>query len=768
MRRKLFPLFPIILLWLSTASQAQQLWTGIIAPTRAINWTNAGVVGGIPDANWAQCTTTACKVLTTGPASAITATKVNAAIASAPAKTYVYLPAGTYTFSDTFINITQQSNVVLRGAGANQTFIINTYTNASCNGGIASICVQGQNNWEGGPGGTANWTAGYAQGATSLTFSSAPPVGTYINLDQCDTGYSGTNCSTGTATDNGAYFVCQTNGVCGSEGGGGSSRNFRSQTQMVKVTAVSGSGPYTVSITPGLYDPNWASGQNPGAWWPTYQDSYVGIENLSIDDSVVSAAGGTTGILFYNCANCWATGTRTVKTGRNHIWLYQCAHCTIANNYMYGTQNATDESYGVETWISSDSLIVNNIGEHIVSPTLEGGPDEGDVVAYNFSDDDYYGTSSGWFMPGNWLHAEGTAWLLFEGNQSGGFEADNRHGDHNLVTGFRNFWAGYQASCYGAACTAQTMAINGAEFDRYFNYVGNVLGLASYHNTYNVYSASGNTPNGPEAVCGTNSQAPASSPIILAIGWSGSPCFYQPSTGVNDPYSGSSASAASMMLWGNYDVVNGAVRFVSSEVPSGLTDGFANPVPASNTLPASFYYSSQPSWWSTAYGTSPWPAIGPDVTGGTVWGIYGPNSTGWGGHANNIPAELVWANTPPDPYYQTSHTWTGSSVTGSGPYTVTLTGISPAFVEIPQGEIRISGASPSACNTPTTSTNGSEIGAQITAGTATSVSYQVTTSPGSRCSGGTVSYSNVRLFTATAYGSGDPPPPPTGLTTVVN
>jgi len=39
----------------------------------------------------------------------------------------------------------------------------------------------------------------------------------------------------------------------------------------------------------------------------------------------------------------------------------------------------------------------------------------------------------------------------------------------------------------------------------------------------------------------------------------------------------------------------------------------------------------------------PWPANGPDVTGGDVQGL--------GGHANNIPAELCYANSPVDPAY---------------------------------------------------------------------------------------------------------------------
>jgi hypothetical protein len=94
---------------------------------------------------------------------------------------------------------------------------------------------------------------------------------------------------------------------------------------------------------------------------------------------------------------------------------------------------------------------------------------------------------------------------------------------------------------------------------------------------------------------------------------------------------------STMMRWGNWDVVTKAPRWNSSEVPTSL-GSYGNSVPSNNTLPASFYMSSKPSWWS---GT--WPAIGPDVTGGNV------NDTG--GHAYKIPARLCYENASNDPNY---------------------------------------------------------------------------------------------------------------------
>jgi hypothetical protein len=92
------------------------------------------------------------------------------------------------------------------------------------------------------------------------------------------------------------------------------------------------------------------------------------------------------------------------------------------------------------------------------------------------------------------------------------------------------------------------------------------------------------------------------------------------------------------MRWGNYDTVSARSHFDAAEVPSGLTN-FANPAPASQVLPPSLYRSIKPSWW----GTMPWPAIGPDVSGGDI--------PGYAGHAYKIPARRCYENAAIDPAY---------------------------------------------------------------------------------------------------------------------
>ncbi|HZT70128.1 MAG TPA: hypothetical protein VFC10_10345 [Terriglobia bacterium] len=362
----------------------------------------------------------------------------------------------------------------------------------------------------------------------------------------------------------------------------------------------------TVTISPGLYMPNWRSSQSPGAWWGNTDVMLDGIEDMSLDHSGSTAQSG---IVFFNAENCWVEGIRSVDANRNHIWLYQASHITIASSYFYGTLNAASQSYGVENFMGSDNLIENNIFQHITAPMMHSAASSGNVWAYNFSTDDYYAISAGWMMAGTWLHAAGTSMNLFEGNVGAGFTADAIHGTHNFETAFRNYWTGWEPGK-----TSQTVPVNLYAGSRYFNIIGNVLGTPGYHTNYQDVEPSGSGYN--------NS--------IYALGWSGNGSTS--SSVPDDPN-----VAKTLLRWGNYDVATGTVHWDTSEVPSGLSQ-YANPVPSSQTLPASLFLSAKPSWWTTSWGTPPWPAIGPDVTGGP-----GP-----GGHSYQIPAQLCYNNTSKD------------------------------------------------------------------------------------------------------------------------
>ena len=578
MDRKLSVLVFVVVISFPFYLRAQNA-NGIIAPSRMIDWSNAGVQGGI------QNRTSVCTTLSPG----ASASEINSAIASCPSGGVVYLNAGTYNLSSG-ITFGTTDNVTLRGAGANQTFLVFS-AGSSCNGPVSDVCFSGSSNWSGGPNNSANWTGGYSTGSTTITLSSTSnlAVGNHLILDQTDD-----------SSDTGQVFVCGTQGVCSLEGPAGSTRSSRSQTQIVQVSAINGN---TVTITPGLYMPNWSSSKSPGAWWASSNRKSDSIEDLSLDHSVSNQQ---TGIMFANAENCWVKGIRSLYSNRNHVWLQMSAHISIVDSYFYGTKNAVSQSYGVESYNGSDNLVENNIFQHIVAALMANGPASGTVWAYNYVTDDYYATT-GWMMGSAWQHGAGADNELFESNVGEGFTSDAIHGTHNFITSFRNYWAGWYPGM-----VSQTVAANIYAYGRYYNFVGNVLGQAGYHNNYE-----------DAALSGTNPQT-----SIYLLGWSGN----------GGTTSGSIASdtnvASTLFRWGNYDVVTGKVRWDASEVPSSISL-YANPVPSSQSLPASFYLSAQPGWWTTPWGSPPWPAIGPDVSGGS-----GP-----GGHAYAIPAQLCYNNT---------------------------------------------------------------------------------------------------------------------------
>lgn len=581
-------LVPLTVLMMSTPGYAQQ-WAGIIAPNRAENWSNVGVVGGIPSGSWAQCTTAVCNALAT-PAN-VTAANINTAIAGAPANTYVLLPAGTFTMS-TGIAWNHKSNVALRGAGSHQTFLVFSGNN-SCQGLGSAICFESTDtNYWGAPSNVANWTANYAVGTPSITLDSVTnlQVGWPLTLDQTDDPSN---------TDTGAIFVCyQPQGVCSSNGdSGGAPRTNRSQQQIVVVTSISGSGPYTVGITPAVVMPNWTPSKTPQAWWPTGPVFYDGVENLSIS---ASTSGATSGVGMFNCANCWEQNVASIGPwGRSHTTIFQSPHCTVQSNYFYLTSDSASVNYGVEAIPSSDSLIANNIFQAVQAPYMANGTCTGCVFSYNFDVNLVFGTPGAtWQNDSGFPHAVGDEHILYEGNIGAGIYSDNFHGTHQFQTIFRNYWNGFEKNQGTTTTNPLTPLIINA-YSRFYNIIGNVLGNPAAQNAYE------DTVTDPH---------------------SGSIPIY--SVGYGDEIPNDSNTVRTLMRWGNFDIINSAARYVSSEVPSGLTGAqapFANPVPASQTLPPSFYLSAKPSWWTSG---KPWPSIGPDVTGGNVMYCVGGTNAG--------------------------------------------------------------------------------------------------------------------------------------------
>jgi hypothetical protein len=587
-----------IAFWLLSGAAFGQTWTGILAPARGADWSLAGSAH-IWDTR-TQCNSAACQVMCSDfPTCAVaknnTAVNINAALAAAPYNTYVQLPPTSGSDSIAGIKFpaggsglttctTNCSNITLRGSGPNSTVFI--LTGQSCtDSGTSAICAESsdQNIWSpaGTPSNTANWTAGYTQGGNTITLSAVTnlKVGWPIILDQLDD-----------ATDNGAFWVdCESSVLCGQDGPSGFQRTGRAQFQIVNVascTTGSGAGDTTfghlctsgtgVTITPGLYAPNWRTGQTPGAWWATSPIFNDGVENMA------ATYNSGVGLIFFNCTGCWQRnfkGVRTTSTptGWFHGSAFISNHVTFRDSYYYGF---TGDSYVVGPQMASDLLIENNIANK-PSGFVYNSDCEGCVLGYNFSVD-AGANATAFLSQSHWYHSV-VLYALDEGNFGAGLYADLFHGNHVMNTAFRNRWQGKGIDGTGAPTTSGNNALILAYGSRYNNFVGNVMGMPGYHTGY------------------------------------------QTGTNVVDVDTSDTAILPSVLFWGNWNAGSNANLFCTAtstpiaSCPRDERAGSATTFPGlaspSATLPASFYYSAKPAWWPTG---KAWPIIGPDITGGNV------------------------------------------------------------------------------------------------------------------------------------------------------
>jgi hypothetical protein len=287
---------------------------------------------------------------------------------------------------------------------------------------------------------------------------------------------------------------------------------------------------------------------------------------------------------------------------------------TVRDSYMYGSAGQ-QESYGVDSgYGSSDNLIENNICQHVATCEIREG-DIGSVFGYNYAVDNFYNGGGGapdWQMGDGFHHGVGDDFGLWEGNIGSELELDDIHGTSFMLTGFRNYWTGFDpAITNGQSKDAQTSAVAIQAGSRYVNLVGNVLGKTGYHTVYSATAAT------------TSDSAANGNHTVILVGYSGN-------GGAHGTLNNDTTAVSTLMRWGNYDTVNAGARFVNAEVPSGINP-YGNAVPANQTLPSSFYLNAKPIWWGDSI---PWPAIGPDVTGGP-----GP-----GGHVYLNPAATCYLN----------------------------------------------------------------------------------------------------------------------------
>jgi len=584
--------------------QLPQLWVPMLYPTSSLNtlcnpidqtsagqcawpyWVNAGVPGGIPSASYTQSGSTL------SPSGGSDSSAINSALSSCGGTSsqgkYVLLGPGTFSIT---AGLTVPSYCVLRGSGANSTILNATLTSGN---------VVNMGNVTPSTSNRVSMTGGTNAGSTSVTVSSGSgfSVGQLVSISQVQDGVIVNNVgSEGTCTwcdgfenDSGLRAQGQTDLVTGVNG----TSITLAEPLMVNYTS-------TPEITP----------YSPGA-------TNAGLENLQIYANGTRSGGTTNGnVYMLSCLYCWVSGIEDNYADGDHIFADYSYHGEVVNSYFsndyYHDAGQNDDSITLRLK-TTGFLIQNNILERMMSTIETEWGAAGNVIAYNYSFSGFLYGSPNFLNQDMNTHGAHEQFNLFEGNVVESLGQDSIWGSDANNTYFRNWMEGVSRLCDPVSEGRNTVTCSSPY---YTNQADRAFSANALNTNTNVI---GN-------VEGSTGQSSIGSGVALAVAVCGpSPCgsgsrtyqsvYYNEDYGYGTSSDTGTQSIDSILPYdttfrhGEYGTVNNSILW-----QTGYTQ----------TLPISFYLSAKPSWWPSAVS---WPAIGPDVTGGT-----GP-----GGHVSSTTA----------------------------------------------------------------------------------------------------------------------------------
>ena len=354
--------------------------------------------------------------------------------------------------------------------------------------------------------------------------------------------------------------------------------------------------------------------------------SYAGVEDLQV---YANNTGYGSNFSMKMCAYCWIKGVESNYADGDHVEVYWGFHDEIRDSYF---SNAFLHGPGIHDsdlqmgWKTTASLVENNIIERTHAAIMLEWGAAGNVIAYNYTQGEFDSGAPNLDIGGIGFHGAHPQFNLLEGNVLTMIDADSVWGTSSNTTGFRNWVVGTNRICspMSGRGTVQCAGGNGhygfqaaraIEFSYLSTrniFIGNVLGSAAMQSLPGDHSALRQQDSveypAPRSYEGT------------AYGWS----FGYGGTGDDGSGTGCgggippchrAGTSATDFVHGNYDQIGDATRWVP-----GVT----------RVLPPSLYLKGKPQWW----GAMPFPATGPDVTGGP-----GP-----GGHSYGNPAQACYVN----------------------------------------------------------------------------------------------------------------------------
>jgi hypothetical protein len=522
----------------------------IIPDDRKIDWSYAGIPGGIPDRT-SICITIDSAVYGNGITNATGA--IQDALDNCPDEQVVYLPAGTYLTDDT---IHLYDYDTLRGAGPGKTIIKHT-------GGYSRSMVDMRG---------------------SIYYQLASLHKTYDVLDATKDSQVITLASTTGIMPGDILLINQLNdnnivdpvGVegkctyCGYEGGD------RVLGQLVEVAAVNGN---QVSLNLPLH---WTYDTDLDPW--AYQvDAYAMVRNAGLEDLTLTQDNPEVEFVIEmdGAQYSWVKNVEIKNIQRRAMWVIDSLQNEIRECYVHiGIDGyGRDRGYGIFVDLhSSNNLVEDNILSTIDGGgVMTGGGASGNVIAYNYFHNILF-DDPWWLIASPSInHNPHPKMNLWEGDIGIKAEADIIHGSSSHNTIFRSQMKGWQSD----TITTRNNAIEIAAKNTYMNVVGSVLGTPGKSNRYEVL------PGQPYDDWSDN--------VIWVLGVG---------SGVDDPN-----VAATLLRHGNFDYVTNSVVWdpgiSNHELPDSMylsvipdwwcqespwppigpdVDGYANDIPAKRRL----------------------------------------------------------------------------------------------------------------------------------------------------------------------------------------
>jgi hypothetical protein len=531
----------------------------IIPANRQIDWSLAGVPGGIPDRNQEINAVTTYNANKTCSATSPTVAKdasaaIQLALDQVASGKVVYLPSGTYCLYNS-IRI-KRDDVSLRGNGVNTTIVL-------MNGAQIIVGPQTPVNINTAVGGTAI-TASVERGSAEITLSDTA-------------GFAEDQVLVVSEANDTTFPILHVDATA------------RVRQQLVRITDITGRN---LTVSPPLY---WSlpSVRAPKAH-ALRSISLAGLESFNVD---LRSSTADFAVVFDQVTHSWVQSVKFYNMRGGAILLRHGHNLEIRKIDVRTPAITTPVGPAIRLESTSASLIEDNILLDLAPLVQLAESSSGNVIAYNYMDAN---TDNGLLQPsietGISPHNH---FNLYEGNVAAKFQASGVLGTSSDETLYRNWFNGTGYTATDVADEYRSVIVLN-RFARHYNIVGNVLGKtgtdtwiydndSGFFNLVDELIYALGAPNRDDAG-GSGSVQPSAGTFWQDFGDNaGSDGFQERDLDVE----------ASLNREGNWDAF-------TAGIPTAEAFG-------THVAPASLFRSAKPAY----FGARPWPPIDSAVPGFT-------------------------------------------------------------------------------------------------------------------------------------------------------